>query len=121
MDHHQGRNEKPPLKPRAACDRCHSQKLRCLKPKGQEDSRCQRCLSSNTECVFSPRTRSTRSRRPHTEAEDVAPADEEVHRMTAMATDVASYQAGEFDHAVSSNQPGIIDDGGMGNMDESMG
>ena len=37
---------------RVACDRCHSQKLRCPKAAGTE--KCNRCSKAQTPCVFSP-------------------------------------------------------------------
>ncbi|KAH8900402.1 hypothetical protein GQ53DRAFT_740526 [Thozetella sp. PMI_491] len=40
-------------KTRSSCDRCHTQKLRCVKQKGS--SVCQRCLNLKTTCRFSPR------------------------------------------------------------------
>ncbi|KAK3368416.1 hypothetical protein B0H63DRAFT_488428 [Podospora didyma] len=41
---------------RLACDRCHSQKLRCQRQEGQGGG-CQRCTRANATCVFSPRQR----------------------------------------------------------------
>lgn len=41
------------LQNRLACDRCHSQKLRCQRQHGQGS--CQRCSHLNATCVFSPR------------------------------------------------------------------
>ncbi len=46
------------LRRRAACDRCHSQKLRCLKPSGSEI--CARCLKARVPCVYSPSLRGYR-------------------------------------------------------------
>jgi hypothetical protein len=37
---------------RTACDRCHSQKLRCPKPTGAE--KCDRCRKARAPCEFSP-------------------------------------------------------------------
>ncbi|CAI6338011.1 unnamed protein product [Periconia digitata] len=37
---------------RTACDRCHGQKMKCIREPGQ--SKCNRCLPSHFECVFSP-------------------------------------------------------------------
>ncbi|KAE8454299.1 hypothetical protein EG329_005224 [Mollisiaceae sp. DMI_Dod_QoI] len=37
---------------RAACDRCHSQKIRCPRQPGQ--AVCSRCVKAGTQCVFSP-------------------------------------------------------------------
>lgn len=42
-----------PAKVRAACNRCHAQKLRCMKKDGQE--KCERCHKLRTSCRFSPR------------------------------------------------------------------
>lgn len=44
---------RPSEKTRAACDRCHTQKLRCVKAKGKVS--CDRCLKLKTSCKFSPR------------------------------------------------------------------
>ena len=44
---------KPPRKMRSACDRCHSQKLRCTRKQGEIG--CQRCLRLHTSCRFGPR------------------------------------------------------------------
>ncbi|KAJ2893370.1 hypothetical protein MKZ38_008733 [Zalerion maritima] len=41
-----------PTRTRQACDRCHSQKLRCLKENGL--TTCARCSKAGTDCVFSP-------------------------------------------------------------------
>ncbi|CZR61341.1 uncharacterized protein PAC_11237 [Phialocephala subalpina] len=37
---------------RAACDRCHSQKIRCPRQPGQ--AVCSRCVKAGTQCIFSP-------------------------------------------------------------------
>lgn len=37
---------------RAACDRCHSQKVRC--PKTATQDICDRCMKAGSPCVFSP-------------------------------------------------------------------
>ena len=41
------------VKVRSACNRCHGQKLRCVRKPGQVS--CERCLRLNTSCRFSPR------------------------------------------------------------------
>ncbi|KAL4966131.1 Zn(II)2Cys6 transcription factor domain-containing protein [Aspergillus stella-maris] len=38
---------------RAACNKCHSQKLRCIRKRGE--ARCERCSRLDATCVFSPR------------------------------------------------------------------
>ena len=48
-----GESNNPAVKNRSACDRCHSQKLRCVKRTGQVT--CARCLKLKTICRFSPR------------------------------------------------------------------
>ncbi|KAI9736194.1 MAG: hypothetical protein M1834_001079 [Cirrosporium novae-zelandiae] len=45
-------------KRRSACDRCHSQKLRCLKQPG--NGNCDRCLKLGAQCIFSPSMRGFR-------------------------------------------------------------
>ncbi|KAH8820230.1 hypothetical protein F5884DRAFT_849500 [Xylogone sp. PMI_703] len=47
-------------KTRSACDRCHYQKLRCVRR--QEQSVCDRCLKLNTSCRFSARAPRTSTR-----------------------------------------------------------
>ena len=47
-----------PIKKLAACDRCHSQKLRCLKRAGTEG--CVRCHKARATCMFSPPVRKFR-------------------------------------------------------------
>lgn len=47
-------------KRRSACDRCHSQKLRCLRERGEET--CNRCHKNGERCVFSVSMRGFRSR-----------------------------------------------------------
>jgi len=48
-----GESPNPAVKNRSACDRCHSQKLRCVRKTGQVT--CDRCLKLKTICRFSPR------------------------------------------------------------------
>jgi hypothetical protein len=48
-----GESNSPAVKNRSACDRCHSQKLRCVRKTGQVT--CERCLKLKTICQFSPR------------------------------------------------------------------
>jgi hypothetical protein len=48
-----GESNSPAGKNRSACDRCHSQKLRCVRKTGQVT--CERCLKLKTMCRFSPR------------------------------------------------------------------
>ncbi|KAL3454894.1 hypothetical protein BJX65DRAFT_261595 [Aspergillus insuetus] len=43
---------------RAACDRCHRQKLRCIKPDGADF--CDRCTTAATECRFTESMRGVR-------------------------------------------------------------
>ncbi|KAI1175382.1 hypothetical protein F4777DRAFT_331722 [Nemania sp. FL0916] len=50
------------LKPRLACDRCHRQKLRCVK--APEQARCERCARLRTECHYGPRERRAARFRP---------------------------------------------------------
>ena len=40
------------IRRRSACDRCHSQKLRC--PKRQDADVCDRCAKAGTSCRYSP-------------------------------------------------------------------
>ncbi|KAL3459493.1 hypothetical protein BJX64DRAFT_291162 [Aspergillus heterothallicus] len=44
-----------PRKMRSACDKCHLQKLRCVRKSGQ--SRCERCERLDAVCRFAPRAR----------------------------------------------------------------
>ena len=38
---------------RQSCDRCHKQKLRCIRSKSSEGGVCDRCLSKRAQCVYS--------------------------------------------------------------------
>lgn len=38
---------------RQSCDRCHKQKLRCLRPSDGESGACERCTRLKTQCVYS--------------------------------------------------------------------
>ncbi|KAH9214650.1 hypothetical protein DL95DRAFT_148874 [Leptodontidium sp. 2 PMI_412] len=40
------------IRRRAACDRCHSQKIKCPRRDGSEI--CERCMKARTPCIFSP-------------------------------------------------------------------
>lgn len=42
---------------RLACDRCHQQKLRCLRTANPDGEACDRCLRLSAECVYSPSCR----------------------------------------------------------------
>lgn len=53
---------------RLACDRCHAQKLRCLRTVNPEIQVCDRCLRLSAECVYSPSCRIGRPRRRPSEA-----------------------------------------------------
>lgn len=44
---------------RSACDRCHSQKLKCRKL--PSNGQCARCVKAQTACVFSPANRGFRA------------------------------------------------------------
>ncbi|KAL8754950.1 MAG: hypothetical protein Q9199_003989 [Rusavskia elegans] len=45
----------PPVtaKKRQSCDRCHGQKLRCIRVGSSEDDACNRCLRQGAHCVYS--------------------------------------------------------------------
>lgn len=58
-------NSQAGLKRRSACDRCRSQKLRCLRRPGEET--CTRCLNSQSQCIFGA---SRRGLRPQTGRQD---------------------------------------------------
>jgi hypothetical protein len=38
---------------RQSCDRCHKQKLRCLRPSDGDGGACERCIRSKAQCVYS--------------------------------------------------------------------
>ena len=59
-----------PVRTRLACDRCHSQKLRC--PKDPASSACTRCARAGATCTFSPPGRTSQQSGPPV----VAPVDE---------------------------------------------
>ncbi|KAF2268645.1 hypothetical protein CC78DRAFT_529665 [Lojkania enalia] len=48
---------------RSACDRCHAQKLRCLKAPMDRGNVCLRCAKFGTPCIFSPRAPRRRQQR----------------------------------------------------------
>lgn len=56
---------------RSACDRCHSQKLRC--PKAPGSSICTRCSRLGVTCVFSPRGRASAPQNDSLEFESASP------------------------------------------------
>ena len=62
----------PPGKIRSACNRCHSQKLRCVKNIGQVS--CQRCLKLKSSCRFGPRAPRA-SLKPREQATNCAQSD----------------------------------------------
>ncbi|KAF2794841.1 hypothetical protein K505DRAFT_336579 [Melanomma pulvis-pyrius CBS 109.77] len=48
---------------RAACDRCHGQKMKCIRDKALK--KCNRCQASRAECTFSPARKSGRPPTAH--------------------------------------------------------
>ncbi len=60
LSHFNRAASKTNVRQRLACDRCHSQKLRCIKRPGSHV--CHRCISAGTQCVFGPCMRSLRGR-----------------------------------------------------------
>jgi hypothetical protein len=48
-------SDKPRGKTRSACNRCHAQKLKCVRKAGHDGISCERCLRLKTLCRFSPR------------------------------------------------------------------
>ncbi|KAI1752578.1 hypothetical protein F4782DRAFT_540249 [Xylaria castorea] len=82
---------------RSACNRCHQQKLRCIKTK--EQTSCERCVRLKTECRYRPRRhRSARNGpsgprpgtwvEPHSLAPVVVPA---IPDMTEVPKDIGCY------------------------------
>ncbi|KAJ2905399.1 hypothetical protein MKZ38_005497 [Zalerion maritima] len=64
---------------RLACDRCHSQKLRCERnPRASGDDPCQRCARAKAQCRYGPPLRigrpSTKRRHSQTESPTQAPS-----------------------------------------------
>lgn len=59
-------SDKNSVRLRAACDRCHSQKLRCPKPAGAEV--CDRCQRAGRPCAFSPFRQKKEPGRAHEKA-----------------------------------------------------
>lgn len=53
---------------RSACDRCRTQKLRCLRVDGHSTDACTRCVRSQVECITSSSKRPGRPTRHSTEA-----------------------------------------------------
>ncbi|KAK2767370.1 hypothetical protein FQN53_006456 [Emmonsiellopsis sp. PD_33] len=58
---------------RSACDRCHAQKLRCERRRGQD--RCARCVRLDASCIFSPRQPRTTTHPPRPRLKHQAPID----------------------------------------------
>jgi hypothetical protein len=52
-----------PKKTRSACNRCHAQKLKCVKKGGRENS-CERCFRLRTACRSGPRVARSSLKRP---------------------------------------------------------
>lgn len=46
-------NTATPSKKRLSCDRCHGQKLRCIRPSLSDSNACNRCLRQGAQCVYS--------------------------------------------------------------------
>jgi Fungal Zn(2)-Cys(6) binuclear cluster domain len=63
-----------PGKTRSACNRCHAQKLKCVRKAGQGSS-CERCVRLKTSCRFSPRAARSSSRLPGQAAVEIALED----------------------------------------------
>ncbi|KAL4792164.1 hypothetical protein BDV19DRAFT_400657 [Aspergillus venezuelensis] len=61
MSDQQTQAQQPPKK-RAACDRCRTQKLRCLRVSGHPNDHCIRCVRSQMECITSSSKRPGRPR-----------------------------------------------------------
>ncbi|KAF2874838.1 hypothetical protein BDV95DRAFT_300101 [Massariosphaeria phaeospora] len=53
---------------RRSCDRCHAQKMRCVKGNSPHDDRCLRCAKQGALCQYSPRVRRRAERTPETAA-----------------------------------------------------
>jgi Fungal Zn(2)-Cys(6) binuclear cluster domain len=71
-------------KPRAACNRCHSQKLRCGKKLGE--ATCERCLKLGTLCRFEPRApRASRASSKAEHAPNIA-QDDLLEPLSALAS-----------------------------------
>ncbi|VUC30453.1 unnamed protein product [Clonostachys rosea] len=65
----------PSSKTRSSCDRCHAQKLRCVKDEGV--ATCRRCLRLKTLCRHSPRAARS-SLRPRRQSANISQADRDV-------------------------------------------
>lgn len=68
-------SQNSPRKIRSACDRCHGQKLRCIRKEGQVS--CERCLKLHTTCRFGPRASRTSLKRPKSPARWVQGEEQE--------------------------------------------
>lgn len=89
---------------RNACDRCHAQKLRCLK--STEGETCLRCAKFGSSCVYSARTkRRMKSRKPI-----ISPSNAEANTAVCLSLERSSPKP-----AVS-----IVSDGAMTWLDPSL-
>ena len=98
-------------KTRSACDRCHGQKLRCIRKPGQ--SRCERCLRLDAACRFAPRAPrgSIKSRSPQSQktpnGEEALPEFPELNTGSADGALDVSLDSGWSDIADMLNQDNI--------------
>ncbi|KAG9515637.1 hypothetical protein KCU93_g9437, partial [Aureobasidium melanogenum] len=88
---------------RQSCDRCHKQKLRCLRPSDGESGACERCTRLKTQCVYSSalpkgrprgqnRTTEVVQKLPEFTVEDCAAANHGCSAVDAeMITDTVQY------------------------------
>ncbi|KAI1365593.1 hypothetical protein F5Y08DRAFT_172141 [Xylaria arbuscula] len=106
-------------KTRSACDRCHQQKLRCVKAAGE--STCERCARLSLECRYSPRERRGARSKPYrmslmlgpdawSEPRTLAPAGEPRMPDAQQKKDVAPFLGSVECNSWSSQQGPVIDD-----------
>ncbi|KAL3491025.1 hypothetical protein BJX62DRAFT_206030 [Aspergillus germanicus] len=74
-----------PRKTRSACDKCHTQKLRCTRKPGQ--SQCERCLRLNDECRFAPRAKRG-SKKPRSHSDSTRRKQSTSNQISAPGTEI---------------------------------
>jgi hypothetical protein len=98
-----------PRKTRSACNRCHAQKLKCVKKAGQSSS-CERCLRLKTSCQFGPRVVRSSLKRPEPPAAEITLQDtNSMPGRTSVATrnsDTTITGVSEMEWLLSSDESG---------------
>ncbi|KAN0095474.1 hypothetical protein V8E51_016185 [Hyaloscypha variabilis] len=99
------------IRRRAACDRCHSQKIRCPRKPGQEV--CERCQKARTPCVFSPfrQKKITEGDPEADESSVVTPASNEQNDATGTNSSSTHRKRQRVQSTIERNEPINFDEG----------